>query len=44
MVLKLDPPSVSNENKNSIPYASYFLIAVLITLIALIAVFIKRRI
>jgi hypothetical protein len=44
MVLKFDPPSVSNENKTSIPYISYLLIATIISLIALIAVFIKRRI
>jgi hypothetical protein len=44
MVLKFDPPSVSNENKTSIPYISYLLIAAIISLIALIAVFIKRRI
>jgi hypothetical protein len=43
MVLKFDPPSVPNENKTSIPYVSYFLIATIITLIALSAVFIKRR-
>jgi hypothetical protein len=43
MVLKFDPPSVSNENKTSIPYVSYLLIAAIISLITLIAVFIKRR-
>jgi hypothetical protein len=43
MVLKFDPPSVSNENKTSIPYVSYLLIATIISLITLIAVFIKRR-
>jgi hypothetical protein len=43
MVLKFDPPSIPNENKNSIPYVSYFLIATIIIPLALIAVFIKRR-
>ena len=43
MVLKFDPPSIPNENKNSIPYVSYLLVAVLITLIALLGVFIKRK-
>jgi hypothetical protein len=31
MVLKFDPPSIPNENKNSIPYVSYLLIAAIIT-------------
>jgi hypothetical protein len=43
MVLKFDPPSIPNENKNSIPYVSYLLIAAIITLIALFGVFIKRK-
>jgi hypothetical protein len=43
MVLKFDPPSIPNENKNSIPYVSYLLVAVIITLIALLGVFIKRK-
>ena len=43
MVLKFDPPSIPNENKNSIPYVSYLLVAVIITLIALFGVFIKRK-
>jgi hypothetical protein len=30
MVLKFDPPSIPNENKNSIPYVSYLLIAAII--------------
>jgi hypothetical protein len=43
MVLKFDPPSIPNENKNSIPYVTYLLIAAIITLIALFGVFIKRK-
>ena len=43
MVLKFDPPSIPNENKNSIPYVSYLLIAAIITLVALFGVFIKRK-
>jgi len=43
MVLKFDPPSVPNENKNSNIYISHFLIATIIALIAATAIFIKRR-
>jgi hypothetical protein len=43
MVLKFDLPSVLNENKTSIPYVSYLLIATIISLITLIAVFIIKN-
>jgi presenilin-like A22 family membrane protease len=43
MVLKSNPSSVPNENKNSISYISYFLIATTIILLALTAVFSKEE-